>query len=357
MSLIDRLEHASEGPVVVVGGTGVLGRRVAALVGERWPQRPVVVVGRSRARFDAIAPALPGARFVAWDLAGAAPLELSAAAVLTTVNDGADRVLVAAMRGGVPLVDVTRWTSRVASAVARASLARPSAPVLLASAWMGGVVPRIAALLAQRAGGAERVETTIAYALGDVAGEDAIDYLDRLWIPYEVTEHGERRVVLPMHDGRTVAVGDRTVRAYLLDTPEQLTLPLSLGARSVRTRLGFDSRWVTRALSWLARLGLFRALRSDALRPVRHALLRSRGKGDETRFRVDVSHGSRTLSAVVRDAHGQAHLTAVGAWLGLRWVLGEGVAAAPPGVLFPEFDPSVGTDLGTLADLGVEVGT
>lgn len=53
--------------------------------------------------------------------------------------------LVDAVRLGVPLVDLTRWTARVRDAAWRIATERLSAPVVFSSAWMGGVVPLVVA--------------------------------------------------------------------------------------------------------------------------------------------------------------------------------------------------------------------
>lgn len=106
----------------------------------------------------------------------------------------------------MPYVDVTRWTSRVHRAAALVSLGAPGAasapapapaPVLLSSGWMGGVVPLVAAALAERLGGADRVETAIRYDLADRSGADSVEFMDRLGVDFEVREEGRTVSVTP----------------------------------------------------------------------------------------------------------------------------------------------------------------
>lgn len=75
-----------------------------------------------------------------------------------------DRVLSAAVEAGIPYVDITRWTSRVARAATLAGQKSPSAPVYLSSGWMGGVTNIVAAALAEELGGASTIDRGLAHS-------------------------------------------------------------------------------------------------------------------------------------------------------------------------------------------------
>ncbi|MFD5087534.1 saccharopine dehydrogenase [Kitasatospora sp. NPDC058406] len=351
----DALTHDPDGPVLLVGGYGTVGGELARLVAA---DHPVLLTGRTEQRAAALVQQLggaPHAAFRRWDLADPAPFTAAVRAVVGVVNDPDDRVLRAAVRGAVPYVDVTRWTARLQRAATVAALLRPTAPVLLSSAWMGGVTSLVTAALAERLGGAERVETAVRWDLADRAGADSVEFMDRLGLDYEVIRDGRRRPVTPLSDARTVRIGAHPTRVACIDTPEQFTLPLVLGTATAVTRIGFSSLTSTRALLAAKHSGFFRWGRGDRWEPARRALLHSPGEGGTALVRVDVSHAGRTLSAVIEDRAGQAHLTAVGALLALRRVLGTDGAAPPVGVAFPEQAPRPARVLPDLADLGVTV--
>lgn len=341
-----------DGPIVLVGGSGVVGLRLALLLG-RLEQRPLLIAGRSSSRaqpvLDELRAAGVEARFFELDVAqqpGGETVRVrlppSASAVVGLVNDPHDALLGAALEAAVPFVDITRWTTRFSVAVGRAGLARPRAPVVLASGWMAGLLPRVAAFLAAQVGGElDSIDGSIRYALADASGADSVEYMDRLWIPFDVTREGRAVTVPPFSDVRRVEVAGALTTVRRLDTPEQWSLPLTLGARSASVRMGFDSGFVTQALAFLVRLGFFRWFSADRFRGLRHSLLRSTGAetrlGAPASFRVDVRNTageSRTLSLTKAD--GQAALTAVGAWLALRFALSDPTFA---GVRFPEQDP------------------
>ncbi|WP_245689553.1 saccharopine dehydrogenase [Streptomyces chattanoogensis] len=350
-ALRDELAFDAAGPVLLVGGYGTVGAELARLAAPSWP---LLLTGRTVARGEALAEET-GARVERWDLTGPEPFRAGVRAVAGVVNDPDDRVLRAAIRGGVPYVDITRWTARLQRAATVAALRGPTAPVLLSSAWMGGVSSLVAAALAEELGGAETVDIAVRWDLKDRAGADSVEFMDRLGLDYEVTEGGQRRTVMPLSDVRRVRIGPHPTKVARIDTPEQFTLPLALGTATATTRIGFSSAASTSSLLAVKRLGFFRWGRGERFTSARRALLYAPGEGGTARLRIDVTHGGRSRTATVTDDAGQAHLTAVGAMLALRRVLGTDGAGAPRGVLFPEMTPVPARVPDLLAEYGVQL--
>ena len=112
------------------------------------PDFPLLLTGRTPERGNELA-GRHGASVRRWDLLDPTPFDASVRAVVSTVNDPHDRVLSAAVEAGIPYVDITRWTTRVARAATLAGQKSPSAPVYLSSGWMGGVTNIVAAALAE----------------------------------------------------------------------------------------------------------------------------------------------------------------------------------------------------------------
>lgn len=349
------------GPVLIAGGYGVVGTEVARAVRRRHPGLALQLAGRTPARGAALAAELGTATCVAADLAAAADplaaLPVPPAAIIAAVNDPEDRLLAAAIAHGVPLVDITRWTALVHRAMARCAAHPPSAPVLLASGWMAGVAPLLAAWGARGLGAVDSVDVAIRYAMADRAGPDSFDYVDRFAERYEATVGGRQRLVPGLSDPReaTFAHGERT-RVYRLDTPEQLTLPATLGARTAATRIGFDRGIATRGLVALRRTGILRALGHPRLDGVRRALLHQPGPGASAELRIDVRGRAGARTVFVSDPEGQAHLTGAGAAVAAERVLGlDGGPPEPPGVRFPELHPDPDTAVAALRAAGVTV--
>lgn len=342
----DNLQYSATGPILIVGGYGTVGSALARLCAPTWP---LLLTGRNPSKGQELASEL-GATVDRWDLNDPEPFSAAPRAIVSTVNDPEDRVLRAAVVAGIPYVDVTRWTSRMMRAATLTTQLQPSAPVLLSSGWMGGVVNIVAASLSHEVGGAENIDVAIRYDVNDRAGVDSVDFMDRLGQDYEVRRGGTLATVSPLSDATWVDIGGHRTKVARLDTPEQVTLPITLGAGSVTTRIGFSSNTSTRALLAAKTVGVFRWGRGDRWTGLRRSLLYSPGQGGSAIIRIDARGSAGSRSVVITDPAGQAHLTALGGYLGLQQVLDSEAAA---GVSFPESRPDIASALAELESRNV----
>lgn len=338
------LIHDRNGAILLVGGYGVVGTELARLLHTQHPEIDVLLAGRNPHQGQALA-AETGARLLTWDLTGPAP-DARVRAVVSLANDLGDAALSASLAASAPYVDITRWTSRLYSALTRLAATQSAAATVFASGWMGGVIPR---LVAHLAAAGDQADVAIRYDLRDRSGADSVEYLDRLGVEFAVPTDGGERLITPLTEVRTVDIGGEQVRVARIDTPEQATLPMSLGLTGCTTRIGFSDASSITALLALRRLGFFWLARGERWRGLRRRILHSHGSGGEARIRIDVAGPGGRIGVLVVDPAGQAHLTAVGALLAIRQAL-----AARPGVHFPELEATDGLpDL--LAGLGVLV--
>ncbi|MEU7906913.1 hypothetical protein [Actinoplanes sp. NPDC049118] len=342
------LTFEPHGPVLLAGGYGVVGRELTALLRRHHGEWPLVLAGRHPER---VGFAEPGVTVLRWDLDSAVVPDAAVRAVVTVANDDIDTAMRACLTAAVPYVDVTRWTARLQRALAVAAAQPGGAPVMLSSGWMGGLVPRLAGHLGGLVGGAVDVDVAVRYDTADRSGADSVDFMDRLGLDFEAGAAGAERTVTPLTDVRRVTIGADLVKVARIDTPEQFTLPLTLGVRQAVTRLGFSDGSATAGLLALRRLGFFRIATGERLRGLRRSLLHRPGSGGEARLRVAVAGREGAVAAMIRDPAGQAHLTAVGALLSLRDALNPDTSA---GVAFPELaaTPDLAADL---RRLGVDV--
>lgn len=350
--------------VLLAGGYGLVGSEVARLLRQRHPEMTLLLGGRTPASGDAFAAELGNALTVRVDAEAPDPLRAALSGnlpapdlVVTVVNDPFNRVLLAAVREGMALVDITRWTARVHRALVDLTDEHLRAPVVLASGWMGGLAAIVAAAASERVGGAERLFLDILYGMSDRSGPDSIAYMDRLAIPFEAMRAGREVLVHPLGDPReAVFAGGLRATTWRLDTPEQSTLPASLGAGTVETRIAFDSAAATLALVALKQTGILRVLSAPRFTRLRRALLHASGPGATALFSVQAETARTSRRIHVRDLRGQAHLTAVGALLAIERALGlDGAPAPAPRVHFPEHFDQAFALLDTARSLGVEI--
>lgn len=353
----------TERAVLIAGGYGVVGRQIAQAIRQHHPELPLIIAGRNPAKAEALARELTSADTVKLDTEQPSPLgDLRLRAILAAVNDPHDYLLMDAIRAGIPYVDITRWTERVRGAVSLATSESLRAPIMLSSAWMAGVASVVAVALSRQLARVDRIDISVLYALKDKAGPNSTEYMDRLATPFEVMLDGARVRVLPFTDPRGVAFpGGYTAKAYRFDTPDQLTLPHSTGAKTVAARIAFDDAMTTGLLVALVRSGIWRLFSGERFTPVRRGLLYNPGSGASHEIVIEVAgvddnDDAKTVRATVADPEGQTHLTAVGALVQLQRLLGlDGALPPAPGVVYPDTAPQVASALQVLRSSGVTV--
>jgi saccharopine dehydrogenase-like NADP-dependent oxidoreductase len=347
--------------VLVVGGYGVVGSQVAALVRRRHPDLRLVVAGRSAEKAARAAAGIGGATGAVVDVSRPHPLgDLRPLAVVSVVNDPGDHLLADAVSAGVPLLDVARWTDRVRGAAALLATRTPAAPVLLSSGWMAGIASTVAAGLAQQLSAVEEIDISVLYSLKDKAGPDSAEYMDRLATPFEVTIDGGTERVRPLGDSRRIVFpGGREAKVYRFDTPDQFTLPATTGARTVAARIAFDDAFTTSLLALLVRSGLWKLISGQRFTSLRRKLLYKPGPGACHEVVIDVvgsdDAGARVARrATISDPLGQTHLTAAATVIQLERLLGLDGASAPTGLVYPDTAPQLAA-VDALRDVGVTV--
>jgi len=351
---------AAAAPVLIVGGYGVVGAQVAAILRRRNPSLPLMIGGRTIDKAHRLAANLGNATGVHFDIddaASIARLPEQPGLIVVAVNDLRDVTLRAAVDAGIALVDITRWTARVRDLEAICAAGTLRAPVAQASAWMACLPGALARSAAADLESVDSIDIAILYALKDKSGDDSVEYMDRLSVPFPVTRNGRPETAVPFQESRkTTFANDYAATVYRFDTPDQHILAKLTGAQNVGAYIAFDDRTTTTLLRLLVRSGIWRLLSGERFTKLRRGLLHNPGPGAAHHVRVDVagSSGGRRVQRTIQisDAAGQTHLTAVGAALQVEWLLGRnGFVGAGNGMLYGE---QIGPDTALRAALEQE---
>ena len=127
-------------PILIIGGSGIVGRRTAAILRERHPTQPLLIGGRDRGKAQETAAAIGAAEGVAirLDQPDLGLGDRKVAAVMIFLKDDTLAALRFAQARGVPHVSISSGTFEIGPEVA-AFVHRPqAAPVLLGSQWLVG---------------------------------------------------------------------------------------------------------------------------------------------------------------------------------------------------------------------------
>jgi saccharopine dehydrogenase-like NADP-dependent oxidoreductase len=323
--------------IVVVGGYGVVGSKIANILARRNPGMRILIGGRSIENATATASTIKNAQGVTFDVDD--PLSLYRLPVrpdlvIVAVNDLQDATLRAAIKAGIAIVDITRWTDRVRDLEAIVAEAKPEAPVIAGSSWMACIPGALTLSAVAGLDSVDSIDMSVLYAMKDVSGGNSVEYMDRLTAPFPVLREGKMAIAVPYTEGRTVKFENHyQTTVYRFDSPDQHVLPRLADAGSVAMRIAFDDKATTFIFWLIIRSGLWNLFGGDRFKSLRRRLLHNPGPGAPHRVRVDVA-GKRAGCKLQRTLHvtdneGQSHLTAVGAVLQTEWVLGLNGFSAP----------------------------
>lgn len=348
--------------VILVGGAGVVGRQVAAILRRRQPDVRLILAGRGLEAAQAAAAPL-GAEAMRLDVQAPDLGEVNTDTIIVGLaNDLNDRLLTAAVRAGTSYLDVTRWTAAQQQALTTvAALGRPVAPVVFASSWMASTVGLAVRDAARDMASIERIDIGILFGLGDRAGPNSVAYMDRISIPFATMEEGGWRTRRGFRDGQARDFGEGGIHTvYRFDTPDQAVLPALTGARTVDARIAFDARMETRLVHILAASGVWKALSGPRFETLRRSVLYNPGEGAAHRVRIGLEGRDGQGEAVRRtvqlvDPEGQTRLTALGAVVQIERLLGRLGPALEAGVHLGEAMADPAPAIALLRSEGVRI--
>lgn len=297
--------------ILLVGGTGVVGSRVATMLRRHHPALHLIIASRNRERAIALANNLGDAEAAVVDTSHADPLASidGSPAVLALVHDTDDNLLRSAIARGLPYLDITRGVTTQTRAYVTASLAPIRAPVMFASNWMAGVPAILAMHFARDIAPVEAVTLSILYDMNETIGPDSANAGANMSEPFTARVDGAWKKVEGLSDPVTVRFPSGRERATVrVNMADVLTLALATRARDVAVRIGIEPQ------------------RPDA-GAVSHEIV------------VELTSAKGMRKASLLDRQGQAHLTALGVVANLERVLGLTGTSLPAGVVVPETAP------------------
>jgi saccharopine dehydrogenase-like NADP-dependent oxidoreductase len=310
--------------ILIVGGYGVVGQRIAAELAPTAPER-IVVAGRNRERASLTATALGhGARGRSIDVDDPSSIEAAldnVGLVVSCIDQREPHLLRAAIAHGLAYTDITpHLMQRRPTAAMKIEAARTGARIVLGAGLAPGISSMFARLGADRVDQVVRVESNVLLSIGDLFGPASRSYImDEIVQPYTVQVNGRQQPARAFGTSARVTfpppLGQRT--AYLFPFSDQAFFPETLGARTALTRLALDPPWLAGFLAILVRLGVPRLVRqrkgaSERFNRLVGQLQQHYAGHDWYGLMVEVEGNGGTVR-VSLNGHGQADVTAIGA--------------------------------------------
>lgn len=316
---------SSFAPVLIAGGSGIVGRHVARALRRLHPELPLAIGGRDPAKAAAAAAELGAAMPVRIDL-DRADLGLDPAArysaVVAMLKDEGLNTLKYALHRRLPYLSTSNGSFEIAPEVALHLRHPGRSPILLASHWLAGAATLPALHYARQFEQVERIEITAVLDELDMGGPAAAADYERLTsaAAAQILERGRWRWVRGAEaERRVVSVDGTALPASAYSPMDVVSLAAATDADSVRLDL---------------------ALAETASR--------RRGEAYSTEIALDLYGRDRHGAPAHRryelvHPQGQAPLTGLGIALGVERLLGLSGGAAPaPGLYTPDLllDPA-----------------
>jgi|SRR5215218_2308571 len=244
--------------ILITGGYGTVGRRLAADLAPDYPGH-VVVAGRSADKTSQLAVELGhGVRGRQVDIGD--PLSVKAAlegvsVVMSCIDQPEPHLLQAAIRRGLAYTDIApHLMTRRPTEAMKGEAARTGGRTVLGTGLAPGISSMLARLGADRLGSqvVESVESNVLLSVGDTYAPASRAYLmEEIALPYAVRIEGCEVPTRPFSGSSRVSfpppLGER--RAYLFPFSDQVFFSKTPGTRTALSRLALDSPWVGTLLS------------------------------------------------------------------------------------------------------------
>jgi hypothetical protein len=316
---------AGHAPVLIVGGSGVVGAQGAQALRRLHPGLKLAIGGRDRGRAEAVAAGLGDAEAVVVDLHRAdlgLPADARFSAVVVFVKDERLNTLKYALHHRLPYISTSSGSFEIAPEVSWHLRHPGRSPMLLASHWLAGAATLPALHFAAALRKVERIGIFALLDEHDMGGPAAAADYERLTTAAaaQILDRGQWRWVRG-EDAASVgtSVDGTPVAASAYSPMDVVSLAAATDAHSIRLDMALGE-----------------------------SASRRRGEAFSTEIVLELE-GEDADGRPVRQRHelvhpqGQAPLTALGIALGVERLLGlDGAAAPAPGLYTPDLliDPA-----------------
>lgn len=328
--------------ILIVGGAGIVGRKVVAILAPDYPDR-VIIAGRDVEKASRIASEIGfGVCPRHIDVADREVVEKAMEDVGTVLSCVAQpatpHLLLASVAQGCGYTDIApKSLSRPPySDALKAEAVNNGARIILGAGLIPGISNIFARMGAEHVGPVVSVESACLLSLGDEYGTDSRGFIaEEVATKFKAMINGSQMLVRPFSRPKRIQfqhpVGELT--AYCFPFSDQIFYPATLGARTAITRLALMPQWAGGLFAVLLPfVGTALSKRQPGSSGGRVGgimdLLKRKYKGlDWWGVQVDVEGGKGMLHASIQ-GHDQARATAISASAFVRSLIEGGVQEA-----------------------------
>jgi len=304
-----------ESNILIIGGTGVVGKTIARILQDRNPTFSIKVGSRNPS----------GSSTNIWvDVANPdsfqSILENKITMIILSVNDQENHILKFAIQHGIDYLDITKPTPDLMKAYTIARSGPVNSRIIFSSGWMGGIVPGLVEMLADHSTKIDDVKLYVYYSTRDLAGKSSAHFMaENVAKPFVCYKNNQPQPVRHFLNSENYQfsfdIGKR--QSYNFDVPDLFILNQIEKIPNVSVKMTYDSKVIT----WL--LGTFQTLRIFDLLSLkqRQTIFGGSGNGDQAVFEIIIKQKGEVRKLSLQSERGQAELTALSAVLHTEEIL------------------------------------
>ncbi|GAB6098451.1 hypothetical protein JCM16358_03300 [Halanaerocella petrolearia] len=261
--------------ILVVGGYGQVGKVICRGLGKRFPGK-IIAAGRNYKKAKKFSQATKGnVLSLEFDLFGdynKNNLLEEVFAVVMCVDQKDTQFVETCLKKGIHYIDITASYSFLSKVESLHNVAKSSGATAILSV---GLTPGLTNLLVKHSKShfdvLDRADISVMLGLGEEHGKAAIEWMiDNINTVFKVVEDDQLREVQSFVDGKITTFPKKFGKrmAYRFGLAEQHILPKTLDISTVSNRVCFASKFITKSLVVLKKVGFFNLLKIEFLRNI-----------------------------------------------------------------------------------------
>ncbi|SNR29364.1 saccharopine dehydrogenase [Flavobacterium sp. ov086] len=307
--------------ILIIGGTGLVGKVILRILKERNPDYNLFVGSRklSNQRNSLVVDVANPKTFNAI-------LENEIGLIVMSTKDDTNEILQFAIQNNIDYVDITKPTPdlTVAYDLAKAHKQNINSRIVFSSGWMGGIVGSLVDFVESDKSKIQEINLYIYYSVKDLAGKSSANFLaQNICKPFIVYENNKAKNVKHFLNSEkfdfSFGIGKRQV--YNLDVPDLFILNQVEKIPTVWVKMTYNSKFVTRLMGYFQSFKIFNIMSLKE----RQLLFGSSGNGDQTIFEIVIKTQQKTKKISLQSVKGQAELTALSTVLHIEKMLSKTV--------------------------------
>lgn len=312
--------------VLIIGGTGLIGKTIARILSERNQQLKFLIGTRKKEK---------NLNHIQLDINDLKTFESLKNhfinLIIVCAKDTDDHVLNYTLRNKIDYIDITKPSNELLKTYSSVKNNVIESKIVFSSGWMGGIIPLLLYSTGILANDVKNIKIMIYYSTKDKAGASSADFIaDNVSKPFFFyknnlaikTKHFlDREYNYFRFDNQRRKVSDFDIPdLYIFNQIEKI--------QNVRGKLTFDSRIISTSLFLMQKIGLFKILSYKG----KKIIFGGSGNGAISSFEIIYSdHHSKENKIALKCEKGQSELTAFSTVIHVEKMLEN---STPKGIYF-----------------------